>query len=51
MALTKEQIKEFEEREKAANDSYGFRSVADDIVEFVIRLSTVLLNRSMVNNN
>ena len=33
MALTKEQIKEFEEREKAANDSYGFRSVADDIAE------------------
>ncbi len=33
MALTKEQIKEFKEREKEAEDSYDYRSVADDIAE------------------
>ena len=33
MALTKEQIKEFKEAEKEAQDSYDFRSVADDIAE------------------
>tara|TARA_B100000929_G_scaffold265699_1_gene232952 strand:- start:486 stop:593 length:108 start_codon:yes stop_codon:yes gene_type:complete len=33
MALTKEQIKEFKEAEKEAQDSDDFRSVADDIAE------------------
>jgi hypothetical protein len=33
MALTKEQIKKFKEAEKEAEDSYDYRSVADEIAE------------------
>ena len=33
MALTKAQIKEFKAAEKEAEDSYDYRSVADDIAE------------------
>ena len=33
MALTKEQIKEFQEAEKEAEDACDLRSVADDIAE------------------
>ena len=37
MALTKKQIKEFKEAEEAAEDSYVFRGIADDIAEAVTR--------------